>query len=161
MNSKVQELVRWQGCGTRRSYPQAVLKRLALQKLHDDEGLALVLLYSVNRADVGVIESRSCLGLPLESLQVLSVLGEFFRQELQGDGALELGVLGLVHHAHTATTQLLQDAVVRNGLANHGEGPAFGGHLRPRLQPSQRAWARPAPPKKQVSPGGETESEGR
>ena len=25
-----------------------------------------------------------------------------------------------------------------NGLANHGEGPAFGGHLRPRLQLSQR-----------------------
>jgi hypothetical protein len=28
-------------------------------------------------------------------------------------------VLGLVNHTHPAATQLLQDAVVRDGLANH------------------------------------------
>jgi hypothetical protein len=28
------------------------------------------------------------------------------------------GVLGLIHNAHTAATYLLDDAVVRDGLAN-------------------------------------------
>ena len=39
---------------------------------------------------------------------------------------MEAGVLGLVHHAHAAA-QLLDDAVVRDGLANHGVGVMVGG----------------------------------
>ena len=50
-------------------------------------------------------------------------------------GALELGVLGLVHHAHAATAELFEYVIVGNGLANHGEGPAFGGHRRACLVP--------------------------
>jgi hypothetical protein len=30
-----------------------------------------------------------------------------------------LGVFGLVNHAHAATTQLFDDVVMRNGLADH------------------------------------------
>ena len=82
-----------------------------------------MLLDSVNSADVGVIESGSCLRFPLESFQVLAVLREFFRQELQRDGALELGVLGLVDHTHAAAAQLLQNAIVGNRLPDHGPAP--------------------------------------
>src|SRR5438270_619032 len=32
---------------------------------------------------------------------------------------MQPGVLGLVHHAHAATAQLLEDAVVRNDLIDH------------------------------------------
>ena len=41
------------------------------------------------------------------------------RQKLQCDGALEFGVLGLVDHTHPSFANLLGDAVMRNGLADH------------------------------------------
>jgi len=66
-----------------------------------------------------MVERGGSLGLTPESFQGLAVLGEFLGQELQGDGALELGVLGLVHHAHAPAPELLQDAIVGNGLADH------------------------------------------
>jgi hypothetical protein len=40
-----------------------------------------------------------------------------FGEELQGDEAAELEVLGLINHTHTAATELLEDVVMRNGLA--------------------------------------------
>jgi len=39
------------------------------------------------------------------------------REKLQGGEAAELGVLGLVDRAHPAATELLEDVVMRNGLA--------------------------------------------
>jgi len=45
-----------------------VLQRLALQQLHADEGLALVLVDVVDRADIGVVEGRRGPGLALEAL---------------------------------------------------------------------------------------------
>ena len=38
--------------------------------------------------------------------------------KLQGEGALQPEVFGLVDDPHPATAQLLQNAVVRNGLAD-------------------------------------------
>ena len=53
------------------------------------------------------------------------------RQELEGHEAMKLRVLGFVHYPHAAGTQLLDDPVVGNGLANHGEGiPPLGAILR-------------------------------
>ena len=37
---------------------------------------------------------------------------------------MELSVLGFVDDAHAPATELFEDAVVRDGLANHGEGTA-------------------------------------
>ena len=39
--------------------------------------------------------------------------------ELQRDVAAEIGVLSLVHHSHASAAQLFDDAVVRDGLADH------------------------------------------
>src|SRR6266702_3723879 len=50
------------------------------------------------------------------------ILGETFGQELECDEAVEFGVLGFVDHTHAATTQLLHDAVMRDGLADHVDG---------------------------------------
>ena len=41
-----------------------------------------------------------------------------FRQEFQRDEATKLGVLSLVNHTHAATAQLLDDAVVGDGLTD-------------------------------------------
>ncbi len=108
-----------QGLGRERLPLNAVFKRPALQKLHGDEGPALVLVDFVNGADVGMIERRGGAGFALESLQGLRVFGEFFRQELQGDAATEFGVLGLVYNPHPPAAQLFAHTVVRYGLTQH------------------------------------------
>ena len=54
-------------------------------------------------------------------LEGLRVMGEFVRQELQSDVTAELYVLGFVHHSHATAAQLLNNAVVRDGLADHRE----------------------------------------
>jgi hypothetical protein len=50
----------------------------------------------------------------------LRVFGYIIRQEFESDEAMKLYILGFVNHTHPATTQLLHNAVVRNGLPDHG-----------------------------------------
>jgi hypothetical protein len=44
-----------------------VLQRLAIQKLHDNEGLSVLFVNLVDRADVRVIQGGGSFGLPLKS----------------------------------------------------------------------------------------------
>ena len=97
----------------------AVLQGLPLQQFHGDERVPPVLVNIVDRADVGMVEGGGGLGLTLEALQRLMVLGHFFRQEFERNEAVELGVLGLVDDTHSAAPELLQDAVVGDGGAGH------------------------------------------
>src|SRR5882762_4021392 len=83
----------------------------------------------INGTDVGMVQSRGSLSLASKTLQSLDVLGEFFRQELQGNKALELGVFGLVDNSHPAAAELLDNAIVRNGLADHGPATLQGAIL--------------------------------
>ena len=71
----------------------------------------------IDGADIGVIEGGGGLGLALEALQGLMVLGHIIGQELERYETVELGVLGLVDHAHAAAAQLFENPVMRNGLA--------------------------------------------
>ena len=41
------------------------------------------------------------------------------RQELERHKAMKFGVLGLKDHTHPAATELLNDSVMRDGLADH------------------------------------------
>ncbi len=100
-----------------------MLQRHAIQILHGDERLAVLLVYFVDRADVGMVQCRSGLGFALKTGQSLGVLRYFVGQEFQGYEAMELDVLGLVHNTHSTTAQLLDDAIVRDGLADHGIEP--------------------------------------
>src|SRR5262249_31149012 len=45
-----------------------------------------------------------------------------FRQKLQSHKAAKFDVLGLVDHTHPAPAELVDDAVVGDGLTNHEEG---------------------------------------
>src|SRR6516164_3695363 len=96
-----------------------MLQGLAVQELHDDERLALVFTNLMDGADIRMVEGRRSTRLTLEALERRPVARHVLRQELQGDSTAELGVFGLVDHAHSAATELLQDAVVRNDLADH------------------------------------------
>ncbi len=93
---------------------------LPFQQLHGNEWLAFVLADLVDRADVGMVEGRGSLCLPLEPFQCLVIFGKFPRQELERHEAMELHVFSFVHHAHAPGTKLFEDAVVGNGFAEHG-----------------------------------------
>jgi hypothetical protein len=53
-------------------------------------------------------------------LLCLRVFGYVVGQELEGNKATELHIFCLVDNAHAAATKFLDDAVVRDGLADHG-----------------------------------------
>ena len=101
-----------------RSPRDAVLQRHAVQKLHGDERFAVLVVNFVDGADVRMIQCRGSLGFALKAAECLRVFGYLVGQELEGDKATELDILGLVDHTHPAAAQLLDDAVVRDGLAD-------------------------------------------
>jgi hypothetical protein len=116
LDSQVQDLVR-----AKRFAEDALPQRLALQILHGNEVLPLKLVDVVDRAYIGMIQCRSRLCLASEALQSVLVLGQLFWQKLQGDGALKLGVLGLIDNTHSASAELFDDTVVGDAFADHGE----------------------------------------
>src|SRR5438445_9484696 len=99
-----------------------MFQRHAIQKLHCNESLAILLPDIVDCADVGVIQCGCRLCLALETSQGLRVSGNIFWQEFECDKAMQPSVLGLVNHTHAPAAQLFDDAVVRDGLTNHRSG---------------------------------------
>src|SRR5207247_9841366 len=76
----------------------------------------------VNDADVGVIGRRRVLRLTQESLLRALVVTPLRREELQRDGAPELGVRRLVDHTHAAATKLRDDVVLADRRADERVG---------------------------------------
>ena len=97
-----------------------LLQALALELLHNDEGVAVVVLDAVNRADVGMIQKRGGPGFTRETLERFGIAGKIFGNKLQGDVAAKLQVLGLVDNAHTPASKFAKYAVMGHLLANHG-----------------------------------------
>jgi hypothetical protein len=73
----------------------------------------------VDGADIGMVQGRRSSSFTSKSFERLRVMIHIFGQEFQGDEATKLGVFSLVNHTHPAAAQLLQDAVVRDGLDDH------------------------------------------
>src|ERR1700730_6015481 len=94
----------------------AVLERFAVHELHGDEVLAVLLTDVVDGANVGMIERGSSLGLAAEAFQRGRGLRGFPRKKFESDKAAKPRVFGLVNDAHTATTELFEDAVVGDDL---------------------------------------------
>src|SRR5258708_4220075 len=76
---------------------------------------------SINCADVGVIQCGSGACFAAEALQRLRILVEFIGKKFEGDTAAKLEIFGGVDHAHAAAAEFFKNAVVREGLAGHGE----------------------------------------
>src|ERR1700691_4278952 len=94
----------------------AVLERLAIEKFHGDESVALLLTDIVNRADVGMVQGGGGLRFALESRESLRIARDILRQKFQRDEALEARVFGLVNDTHPSAAELFDDAVVGEGL---------------------------------------------
>jgi len=91
----------------------------AIQKLHRNERPSVGLANVVYRADVGMIQRGCRFGLALETGQRLRIGGQIIRQKLQRHRTVQARVLRLIHHTHPASPKFFEEAIVRNGLADH------------------------------------------
>ena len=82
--------------------------------------LAIVLADFVNGADVGMVQRRGSRASRRKRSRACGSWATSSGRNFSATKRSKRGVLGLVDHAHTAAAQLLDDAVVRDGLANHG-----------------------------------------
>src|ERR1700730_12978123 len=106
-----------------------VFQRHAIHELHGNERLAFVLPNLVDGANIRMVERGSSTSFAAKAFERLWVFSYILGEELQSDKATKFGVLGLVYDTHPAAAQLLDDAVVRNGLADHKDGAMLGGML--------------------------------
>jgi hypothetical protein len=81
-----------------------VLQCDTVQKLHGNECLSVLLAYVVNRTNIWMIQCGCGLCFALKTGECLRVAGNFLRQKLERDGAMQPRVLCLVDHTHPATT---------------------------------------------------------
>jgi hypothetical protein len=94
-------------------------ERLALEQLHRDEVLALVLVDRVDRADAGMVERRGRFRFALEAIERARLARHLRREELERDLAAEPGVLRLIDDAHASAAELRGDAVVGDVASDH------------------------------------------
>ena|ERR1700743_2786568 len=76
----------------------------------------------VDRADVRMIERGGRFGFALEPGERDGIASDVWRQKFERNETVETNVLSLVHHPHAAAARLLEDSVVRDRLADKGDG---------------------------------------
>ena len=95
----------------------SVGQRLTGNVLHGYEADAIMFLQTVDRGDVGVVQSGQQLGLTLETGEAVGICRESLGQEFDRSLAVERSVDSLPDHAHPALADLLDQAVMGQGLA--------------------------------------------
>ena len=111
-----------------------MLERLALEQLHRDEELAVVLTDLMDRADVRMIERRRRARLAMEALHRPVVAGEILRQELERDVPAESEVLGVVDDAHPPAAKFAEHAIVGDCFVDHAGAAERMRDCMPRVQ---------------------------
>src|SRR4029077_7747851 len=102
-----------------RTVADAMFQRHAIEVLHDDERLAVLVTDVVDGADIRMVECRCSSRFTAESLERLPVLRHILRKEFQCDEAVKASVLGLVYDSHASAAELFDDAVMRDNLTSH------------------------------------------
>jgi len=77
----------------------------------------------VDRADIGVVQSRGGPGFALEALKSLTVFGKFIGEKLQRNMAAEARIFSLENDTHSAAADVFKDVTVRDGPASHARPP--------------------------------------
>ncbi len=75
----------------------------------------------VDRADVGMIQRRSSLGLALKTGKSLRIFGNVIGQKLKGNKPAKLHVFRLVDNTHPTAAEFVDDAIVGDSLADHAQ----------------------------------------
>ena len=99
-----------------------VLEARPLDEAHRDEELTVVVAGAVDRDDVGVLQARGGEGLAHEQLAQAGVARALGRDQLERDGASELGVEGPVDDAHAADSGQRLDGVPGDDRARRHTG---------------------------------------
>ncbi len=97
----------------RRSAADDLAERLAIDVLHRDERLSLVLADIVDGDDVGMGQTRRGAGFPGEPLLDLVVED---RQDLERNGPIEDRIAGQIQQPHAALAQAIKDFVPADSL---------------------------------------------
>jgi hypothetical protein len=91
-------------------------QRRSLHQFHHQGAL----FNAVNGRDVGMVQRGQHPRFTRESCHAVGILGERFRQNLDGDIAVQLGVGGTPDFTHPARAELSGDPVVSDrGLGAH------------------------------------------
>src|SRR5271168_5435381 len=96
-------------------------KRFAVNVLHGDERLAVLLADVIDGANTRVIQSGCGSRFAPKAFERQRFLRQFFGEKFEGYVTFKPAVVGLEHDSHSAGSKLFQNAIVRNGLTNHGE----------------------------------------
>jgi hypothetical protein len=106
-------------------------QRVAVDELHRDEQLVGGGADVVDRDDVGVREPGDRLGLAQHAGTALGAeaIAWLVEDDLDGDLAVELGIVGGVHDAHPARAEHVEHEVAADGRATRELVP-FSRHLR-------------------------------
>ena len=104
-----------------RALLQPLRQRFSLQILHHEVVNAVLLSNVMERADVRMIQTGDRSGLPFESLLEIGVVGQMGRQNLDGHGAVEAGVLGFINFTHPTGSDEREN-LVGSEFAAGGEG---------------------------------------
>ena len=94
-------------------------QRLAVDVLHHEEEHIFDFIDFVDRADVRMIDGGRGASFSQEPGAGFLVADEIGGERFDGDGAMELCILGLVDHTHPAFSNFLGYAVVEYGFSNH------------------------------------------
>jgi hypothetical protein len=92
---------------------------VAVDQLHHQEQLPIRFFNAVNRCDVGVCGRGQHARFASKARHAVGVGRELRRQDLQGDGAPELGIARRVNLTHPARAEVVQHVVVRQSSAGH------------------------------------------
>src|SRR5713101_7206760 len=68
-----------------------------------------------------MVQGGGRLRFPVKAFESAGVFSQLFWKKLQRDETAERSVLGLVDHTHSPAPELLDDAVMRDGLADQLE----------------------------------------
>src|SRR5271166_4010581 len=102
-----------------------MLQRHAVQKLHGEKSVAVLLANVVNCADVGVTQCGCRLCFALKAGKCLRVTADLRWQEFQCDEAAKAHVLSFVNHSHAAAAEFLDNTVMRDDLVDHERNRVF------------------------------------
>ena len=78
-----------------------LLQALAVELLHHDEGMPVVVFNAVDRADIRMVQLRGRPRFAGKTLQRFGIASQIFWNEFEGDMTPQLQILRLIHHAHT------------------------------------------------------------
>lgn len=109
----------------------ALFERLALEKFHGQKPSFAVFLARlqrdaadfVNGANVRMIDRGSGARFSTKAFEGVSVANEFVGQEFKRHEAAKVSVLGFVDHAHAATADFFDNAIVGDGLIEQADTP--------------------------------------